>query len=440
VEAAAGCDLSQWSRVWLEEAGVTLLRPVTVEREEGVYERVAIVQEVPAVYERFATIPHRGLPPIEVQPSLRPHRIGVAGYSMTQDGVAPVWALEADVAGAWTELPELAGVVIPDLLVVNDRDLTFAKTRLDAGGLALLPRGLGQIADSLTRALIWGSLWDGVRDAEIPARSYVDIVLDTVDTETSSMTIQSLLARLRQTLQLYVAPALRTDAIDDAATRLVHLTMAADPGSDQQLQFFKSFAGLAGNPTQLGFVASVLDGSGEVPGLVVDTDLRWELLTDLVAAGVRGEPAIAAELARDHTLPGREWAAGARAALPGLDDKRRAWHLGVVDQTISNGVQRSILANFAKVTDPAVLRQFAIEYFAQIESVWSHRSREMAHNIVELLFPLRSVNDRGIDVLEMTDHWLDRLEGRLPALRRLVVASREEVVCARAAQRLDAAL
>ena len=437
VSAASGRDLTQWSKVWLEEAGVTLLRPITSERVEGVYEKVSISQEIPAVYSRFSSIPHRNLPEIVVSPSLRPHRVGVAGYTMSEDGLTQSWVYQVDIDGELTEVEELAGEVIPDLLIINDGDLTYAKLRLDEASGEAIPSLMGKITDPLTRALVWGSLWDSVRDGELSARRYIDIVLNAVSHETSSTTMMSLLTRLRTAALLYVAPEFRTDAQDDAAARLVALAMRADRGSDQQLQFFKAFAGLACNQTQLGFVADVLDGASDVPGLKVDTDLRWELLTDLVVMGWRGEAEIEAELERDNTMSGTEKAAGARAAIPTIEAKRRAWHLGVMDESVPNATQRNILAAFTKVPDPALLREFAIEYFAQIETTWQTRTREMAQNIVVALYPLRSVNDPEINVLSMTDQWLDRLGSRLPALRRLVLASREEVIRAQFAQEVD---
>jgi len=439
IEETSGRDLGGWSKVWLEEPGVTVLRPVAT-AVHGVYEKVEVVQEVPGVYDRFATIPHRDLPAIEVRPSLRPHHICVAGYSLSGGGLTRAWAHETDIDGARTELMDLVGQVVPDLVIVNDLDLAYAKLRLDEAGRRILPRVLDHIEDALTRALIWGSLWDQVRDGEMPASDMVELILAGVHHETSSTMIMSLLARLRTLVRLYVAPADREQTLDETAAELVALAMRADPGSDEQLQFFKAFADLACNPTQLGFVSEVLDGTSQLPGLVVGTELRWELLTDLVAAGVRGEPDIAAELARDDTLAGREYAAGARAAVPTPEAKRAAWRLAVLDDWVSNAVQRRILAGFVKVSDPSLLREFAIEYFAQIEQTWQERTREMALNIVQMLYPLSSVNDESIDVLHMTDMWLDRLGARWPSLRRVVLEEREEVVCARQAQARDARL
>ena len=439
IEAASGRDLSHWSSVWLEEAGVTLIRPMVVERDEGVYERVSVAQEIPPVYARFAAIPHRDLPAIDVRPSLRPHRIAVAGYGFGADGITRTWSHQVDIDGALTEVPDLAGEVIPDLLLINDGDLTYAKLRLTPDGVDRLPAQLGHIEDPLVRALLWGSVWDGVRDGEIPARRYVDLVLGAISRETSSTTVQSLLLRLRQALLTYVNHLVRVEVIDDAAASLVGLAMRADPGSDQQLQLWRAFAGLACNDTQLSFLQEVFDGTSEVPGLTVDQDLRWELLTDLVAAGVKGEADIKAESARDDTMSGALLAAAAEAAIPTVEAKRLAWRRGVLDESVPNTTQRAILAAFTKVADPGLLREFAIDYFAQIETTWNTRTREMAQNVVQLLYPVRLADDSQLDVLEMTDLWLDRLGGRLPALRRLVLAAREEVVCARLAQAVDQA-
>jgi aminopeptidase N len=438
IEATSGRELGQWSKLWLEQAGVTLLRPVTVV-SDGVYEKVSIVQEIPEVYGRFSAIPHRDLPPIEIQPSLRPHHIVVAGYSVNENGMDRDWAFEVDIDGELTEVPQLAGQVVPDLLLINDCDLAYAKLRLDEAGRARLAQILPAITDPLVRALVWSSLWDSLRDAELPARQYVDLVLSNIGQERSSTTVQSLLARLRQTLMLYVAKPHREASFEQAAERLVHLTADAEPGSDNQLQFFKAFSALARSAEHLSVVGEVLDGIIEVDGLVIDTDLRWELLTDQVAAGLYDEDRIATELARDATMSGEERAAGARAAFPFVEDKRWAWQVGVIDESVSNATQRAVLMGFVRAKDPKLLREFAFEYFAQIEETWLTRSREMAMNIVGLLYPVRSVNDPDIDVLAMTDEWLDKLGARLPALRRLVLSAREEVICARLAQERDAA-
>ncbi|MDR0487802.1 MAG: aminopeptidase N, partial [Propionibacteriaceae bacterium] len=140
VGQASGRDLKAWSKVWLEEAGVTTLRPLVVANSEGVYVKGGITQEAAKVYTRFSEIPHRDLPEITVNPSLRPHHIAVAGYNLIDKGLVRSWSYEVDIAGESTDIDELTGQVIPDLLIINDGDLTYAKIRLDKGSQAALPR------------------------------------------------------------------------------------------------------------------------------------------------------------------------------------------------------------------------------------------------------------------------------------------------------------
>jgi aminopeptidase N len=437
IEATSGQDLQQWSRVWLQEAGVTTLSPI-IEVSDGTYTRVSIAQEPAAVYARFKEIPHRGLPEINVTPSLRPHKIQIAGYDRVGDRVAQLWSVETIIDGALSEVEELSGKKVPDLLLINDLDLTFAKVRLDETSRAALPELLPVIDDSLVRALIWSSLWDSVRDGDLAPSTYINIALSAVTSEKNSMTLMSALTRLHTAVRLYVAKDARVNTQIAVADQLLQFAEQVTPGSDQQLQFFKAGAVLAANQSQWDQLAGVYSGGQVIPGLVVDTEVRWDLLTHLVANGQLDSSAIDEELARDNTLSGRERAEGVQAALPTPEAKRAAWRRGVLDDTISNATQRRVLAGLMTTKmKPELLREFVGEYFSIIEQVWETRTNEMRQNIVNMLYPLQLLDDTEIDVLEVTDQWLDDLGARLPALRRLILANREEIICARLARQAD---
>ncbi|MDR0416724.1 MAG: aminopeptidase N, partial [Propionibacteriaceae bacterium] len=91
VEATSGRDLTAWSRLWLEEAGVTTLRPeVTV--ADGVIKRLDVRQEAPPVYGRGPGATARPGPP-----SLRPARLAVGGFALTEAGLTRQWSVEADI-------------------------------------------------------------------------------------------------------------------------------------------------------------------------------------------------------------------------------------------------------------------------------------------------------------------------------------------------------
>ncbi len=82
------------------------------------------------------------------------------------------------MAGERTELPQLAGVRAPDVLLLNDDDLTYAKLRLDERSMATVVQHIDGFESSLARALCWTAAWDMVRDAELSARDYLALVPD----------------------------------------------------------------------------------------------------------------------------------------------------------------------------------------------------------------------------------------------------------------------
>ncbi len=409
LEATSGRDLRSWSAVWLEKAGVTLLRPEITTDDDGVITSFAITQEVPAEH-----------------PVQRPHRLAVGGYDVVEqpDGTLALertLRVELDVDGERTEVPELVGEERPDLVLVNDDDLAYAKVRLDEASLATAVEHLDAFTSSLPRALVWNAAWDMTRDAEWSARAFVDLVLGNIAAETDSSVVLVLLRQLHTTVESYVAAEHRDATKRSVADRLWTLVEAAEPGSDAQLQLVKAFAMPAPTPEQLEIVAGLADGSRELEGLPVDTDLRWELLLSLVAGGRAGEAEIEAHLAQDPTATGRQAAAAARAALPTPEGKAAAWDAMVTEAGMPNAILETSLVGFTRTHDRELLVPFVEPYFASLEQVWATRGNDMAQSIVQQLFPAALVAHPGVDVVGRTRAYLAELGESSPGLRRMLV-------------------
>lgn len=417
LEATSGRDLREWSAQWLEQAGVTTLRPTLEADADGVLTSVEVVQEVPAEH-----------------PVQRPHRLAIGCYDLVDGVVQRTHRVELDVAGERTAVPELVGRPRPDLLLLNDDDLAYAKVRLDEASMATAIEHLGQIPESLARTLVWAAAWDMTRDAEMAPRDYVELVLSGVSAETDSTVVLVLLRQLATTLRLYVAPEHRQATWEQAADRLLLLARGADPGSDLQLQLVKSAAAHAVTPDQLSAVRGLLDGRAPMPGLEVDVDLRWELLTALVAGGDAGDEEIDAEERRDGTARGRRLATTARAARPTPEAKAEVWASVVEKDDLPNALQGAAIAGFGRVVDPALLQPYVERYFDAIADVWATRTNEIAQQIVLGLYPVRA---DGEDLVARTSAWLDAHPDVPSGLRRLTVENRDGVERALRAQERD---
>jgi aminopeptidase N len=415
LEESSGRDLSNWSAQWLQTSGINTLRPEFEVDGDGKFTSFAIRQE--AVGEHNV---------------LRDHRLAIGLYSGSP--LQRVKRVELDVAGERTEVPEMIGVDQPDLTLVNDDDLTYAKIRLDERSLATLIERIGEFTESLPRALAWSAAWDMTRDAEWAARDFVRLVLGGIGAESRISVVQALHRQVRAALGSYADPAwapigwgLLADAAD-AAMR------AAEPGSDHQLAWARMLAAAARADPHVTTVAALLDGSQAVDGLVVDTELRWALLHSLVAVGAAGDAEIAAEEARDATAAGQRHAAAARALRPTAEAKAEAWRLATEDDSLPNAINEAIIRGFAHPAQEDLLAPYVDRYFEVIADVWSRRTSETAQNVVEGLYP----SIVSAEVIEAADAWL--ADGsHPPALRRLVVEGRDTTRRALRARERDGA-
>ena len=412
--AASGRDLDAWSRAWLRTSGVNTLVPELAIADDGGVVRLDLVQAGGG--------------------ELRPHRLAVGFYEEQDGRLVRTRRIELDVEGERTSVPLPDPVPAPALLLVNDDDLAYAKVRLDPRSLATARASLSRIDDAVARSLVWSAIWDATRDAELPASGFIRLVLDHAATETVSATLQLVLKQAVLAAEDYVAPARRSATLEELADGLLALARAAEPGSDAQFQLATTFVRIARSPAQLDAVQGLLDGTGALPGLEVDTDLSWRLLVALVAGGRAGEPEIAATLARDDTAKGRETALEARAAIPTPDGKAAAWASVVESAALPNAQVRSTAAGFRRVLAPSLLEPYVERYFAVIDQLWTDREFAIAEALARGLYPLPLASAALADA---SRRWLDAHPDPTP-LRRIVVEQLSRVERALAAQAADA--
>jgi aminopeptidase N len=415
LEETSGRDLASWSKEWLESAGVNTLRPEYEVDSSGAFTSFAIVQEAQAGH-----------------PSLRTQRIAIGLYERDGVQIGRRERVELDVSGARTEVPELAGHQRPDLVLVNDDDLGYAKIRLDGQSLRTLVTGIGDIREPLPAALCWAATWDMCRDAEMPARDYVRLVTSGVASVADISITQSLLRQAAAAVRRFADPAWRETGLGLFADALSRMLNDAQPGSDRQLAYAQSLARDAISHTHLALLAGLLHGSTEIDGLTVDTDLRWMLLHRLVSRGVAGEAEIDAELQRDPTSAGERQAATCRAAIPEPAAKLAAWERIVTGGTMTNAIFRAALNGFADEDQADLLEPFASRYFDVVGGIWETWSPDMAQTFVSSAYPIE-ISEQTI---AMTDEFIARQQPPA-ALRRLLAESRDGVQRALRAQECD---
>mgnify|MGYP002717680180 FL=1 len=342
LEEASGRDLSDWAEQWLRTTGVSVLRP-----EIG--ETFAVLQEEP-----------------------RPHRVRVGLYTLEGDAVRRIKQVETDIDGERTEIPELAGIE-HDLAIVNDDDLTYAKMRLTPEHQRFALEHIGEIEDSLARTVIWSSLWESVRDGELPAREFVRLVAREASRETHPSVQERLLAQATQAVRQYVDPAWEGEGMD--------LLNTAFRGAEPAAVFDRALARLTPTEETISYFKELLERSD-------NQEVHWLALTSLIAAGAL--PLSAADEEQDNTSEGTISRLRAKAVV----DKRWAWDT-LVEDDLTNLEARYLMDGLTFTYGG--LEGLTDEYFRQAPALWERLTNEMAQRTLEGMYPRWDVTTAAVD-------------------------------------------
>ncbi|MGH9023739.1 MAG: aminopeptidase N [Acidimicrobiia bacterium] len=427
LEEASGRNLREWSAHWLETAGVNTLRAsvTTALAAEGeVFTGFEVLQEAPAEW-----------------PTLRPHRLGIGFYDNTdgrlvrregigtgtgngEDDGGGDGTMLIDVTGAVSPAEELVGRRVPALLLLNDGDLAYSKVRLDPTSLEALSEGLSRLDDRLARSLCWSALWDMLRDGELSAGRYLDIVLAHAGAEPISV-VTSLLGQASGAALVFGHPSNRERALARLFEVAEAETVQAEAGSDLQLAWARTWIGAARSPAGLARVQSLLEeggpeGQSAVPGLAVDTELRWHVVQFLAAAGTIDEGVIKEEEDRDPTDAGARHADSARAARPTAEAKAAAWELLVNQADLSLARVRAIMRGFSRPDQDGLLQEYAPAFFEVLDRLWEERGQDVALDFAEDAFPPPSE-----ETVSLAEAWLASPD-RPPSLRRMVLEGADQ--------------
>ncbi|MEU6392579.1 aminopeptidase N [Streptomyces sp. NPDC046939] len=349
----------------------------------------------------------------------RPHRIAVGLYDRDPgDGRRFVLRerVDVDVPGKTLTLPGAR----PALIVPNDQDLTYAKIRLDPASQEAALRDLSGVPDALTRAVLWNTLRDMVRDGDLEPRAYLETAAAHLPEETDLALVQGVLAFARTEIaDRYSTPAERPDALTLLTTLGENLLHRTENGTDPGLRL-TAVRHLIDAAQHADTIRGWLDGNAVPGGPDLDPELRWRILGRLSVLGAIDDAVIDAELAHDPSATGQEGAARCRAALPDPQAKEAAWTALFTtdpDQELSNYLFTATAQGFWQPEQADLLRRYVPRYFDDATALAARRGPAIAEAAGRHAFPAHAVDE---DTLRLGEQCLTT-GAPTPALRRKLV-------------------
>ncbi len=301
LELASGNKLGDWANAWIRRRGMPQIETDWACDAQGRLERLALRQK--------DVLSEGGTWPMQMQLLL--------GY-----GNSPPVILSARLNSAQAVAAEARGKPCPAYVFANAADYAYGRFTLDAKSRQAVIEQLSSVADPFLRTLLWGALWDAVREAELAPADYIALALKLLPAESDEALTQSLLGRVTTAYERYLpdarqaatAPAIEALCID-------RMTHAAELG--MRITWFRAFRNLASTADGRGQLKSLLAGAAAIPGLELKPLDRWLILEQLISeSDPDAQALLAAESERDTTDDGRKYAYVAAAARADAAVKR----------------------------------------------------------------------------------------------------------------------
>ncbi|GAA6172126.1 aminopeptidase N [Colwellia sp. KU-HH00111] len=301
---ASGKALNQWQQDWLYQAGVNTIE-ASYQCEQGKITSFELLQSAD-----------------DSQPTLREQKIQLALFNATNPGFKLTKKVAVIYQGETTNVAELIGATCPDLVYPNYQDWAFVKVNLDERSFNTSKQYLAQIEDPLLRSMLWQSVWDSVKDGNLPLNEYFDVALANAPLEQDYTTLGQILSQI-SSAQAYLNKGLGSQNayVSDIASQLEEIswqsTLANSDNKNMQRRWFNSYINFAHSPAALDNLFKLLSGQHSLENLTISQDIRWDIIAQLSRfQHTKANELIAHELTIDGSDTGEKSALYAQVIAP----------------------------------------------------------------------------------------------------------------------------
>ena len=296
VGKAAGRDLTPWGLAFFVRPGM----PIVEQRLRVVNGRI---DQLLLIQRPAQALSGAGVWPMRLEVRLQ--------YANASPVTLPV-----EIAAETTLVAAARGLPAPQFAYGNANDFGYGLFMLDDRSRDWLLTNRVAVSDPFLRAMLWGSLWDLVREAQLDPERYAESALAALPLEHDEQIASRILGRLTRAVETYVSPAKRA-ALSPRVEDLL-LSMASDTSRSYGMRksSFDIYVSFAWSPAALARLNAWLD-SASAARAPLRQPTRWAIVTRLAARGWSSADArLATETARDTTTGGQRRAFIAGAAFP----------------------------------------------------------------------------------------------------------------------------
>ena len=276
-----------------------------------------------------------------------------------------------DSDSAVVALPK--GTAPPTFVYANADDYAYALVLPDERTVLWLEENISSVKDSFLRAMLWGALWDLVREARLDPARFTAIALRELPTETDEQIVAGVLGRIGRAVVAYL-PAERRDS----ALAFVEKALrrgAADPDRPYGIRkpYLDTYIRVAGTASALKQLDALLDSS-EAAGAPLRAPTRWAIVTALMERKApSAERRFERESRADSGSEGKRRAFVAAAARPDPDVKKEYFRRYFADESLNEDWVTASLDAFNTVRQSELTRPYLIPALDSLRWIQTNR-------------------------------------------------------------------
>ena len=369
---ASNLNLKSWTKSWLNTESLNTVEAI-VSYEDGKIKKFELQQTHDEKY-----------------PYFRPHKTEMGLYDLVGDQIKLRKSLPLTYQKHVTEVAELEHEAQPALIYPNHGDYDFVKIKLDDETLKTAQNHLSHIEDSFVRAMFWQSLWDMVRDAEIPPAQYLDLLMENLKNEKEINIATTVTRKIRQALNyLPEGTGAREKYKGDVEFYLWNVLERAQPKTDFQKLWFDNYVKAAYSENGLNTLHEILLRKKIIPGLDIDQDRRWGIIIQLHRYNWNQCTVFKKqELKKDPSENGQQMAISAEVIMPAPSVKKK-WFDKITHPNGSLSLMRlkHAMSHLFPSEQKKLQEDFVQPYFKSLPTLIKKADNEFLSAYTETLTP-----------------------------------------------------
>lgn len=350
---AANRPLAEWGKQYILRPGMPVLEQ-RMDVANGKITRLRLIQH-PA-----QRLSGRGVWPMRTEVAIASH--------------GTVTSIPVEIRAETTVVAQAAGKPV-DFVFANENDNAYGLVMLDDASAAWLGAHIGDVRDNFLRAMLWGALWDLVRDARLAPSAFIATAMRELPKESDEQLAAGIVGRLTRATSTYLSDAQQAAVAGDVERLLLAGAANAELGYGMRKNQLDAFIGIARTPAATARLRAWLD-STSTAGLPLRQPTRWNIVTRLVERDVpNAEALIAAEARSDTSTSGRRSAFVAGAARVSAQTKREYFTRYFRDTTLNEDWATASLRAFNASSQSTLTLPYLVPALDSLP--WIQRNRRI---------------------------------------------------------------